>query len=126
MLTEKTMAVIPPTGSSAPLEYESSMQALLKFVPAHEIPSSEDLYSAELLENHLAALGEPPLSLIAVGDIMIGGRARRRIKEYGPDYPFSAVQPILRRAPIVLGNLEGPLAQKAPKQNRNFSYRVRP
>ena len=113
-------------GSSAHPEYESRMQTLLKFVPAHEIPSSEDLFSAELLESHLAALGEPLLSLIAVGDIMLGGRTRRRIREHGRDYPFSAVLPILQRAPIVLGNLEGPLAQKAQKQNRNFSYRVKP
>jgi poly-gamma-glutamate capsule biosynthesis protein CapA/YwtB (metallophosphatase superfamily) len=126
MLTEKITPLLPVIGSSAPSEYESRLQTLLKFVPAHEIPASEDLFSAELLENHLAALGEPPLSLIAVGDIMLGGRARRPIKEHGRDYPFSAVQPILRRAPIVLGNLEGPLAQKAQKQNRNFSYRVRP
>jgi poly-gamma-glutamate capsule biosynthesis protein CapA/YwtB (metallophosphatase superfamily) len=126
MLTEKITPSRPAIGSCAPPEYEPRMQALLKFVPTHEIPSSEDLFSAELLESHLAALGEPPLSLIAVGDIMIGGRARRRIKEHGRDYPFGAVLPILQRAPIVLGNLEGPLAQKAPKQNRNFSYRVRP
>ena len=126
MLPEHKPATITPIGSSAHREYESRMQTLLKFVPAHEIPSSEDLFSAELLENHLAALGEPPLSLIAVGDIMLGGRARRRIREYGRDYPFSAVLPILQRAPIVLGNLEGPLAQKAQKQNRNFSYRVKP
>jgi poly-gamma-glutamate capsule biosynthesis protein CapA/YwtB (metallophosphatase superfamily) len=57
---------------------------------------------------------------------MLGGRTRRRIREHGRDYPFSAVLPILQRAPIVLGNLEGPLAQKAQKQNRNFSYRVKP
>jgi poly-gamma-glutamate capsule biosynthesis protein CapA/YwtB (metallophosphatase superfamily) len=127
MLTEKKAALIPPIDSSPQhRDYESRMQTLLKFVPAHEIPASEDLFSAELLENHLAALGEPPLSLIAVGDIMLGGRARRRIREYGRDYPFSAVLPILQRAPIVMGNLEGPLAQKAQKQNRNFSYRVKP
>ena len=124
MLSEDKTALT--LGSSAHPEYESRMQTLLKFVPAHEIPSSEDLFSAELLENHLAALGEPPLSLIAVGDIMLGGRTRRRIREHGRDYPFSAVLPILQRAPIVLGNLEGPLAQKAQKHNRNFSYRVKP
>ena len=124
MLSEDKTALT--LGSSAHPEYESRMQTLLKFVPAHEIPSSEDLFSAELLESHLAALGEPPLSLIAVGDIMLGGRTRRRIREHGRDYPFSAVLPILQRAPIVLGNLEGPLAQKAQKQNRNFSYRVKP
>jgi poly-gamma-glutamate capsule biosynthesis protein CapA/YwtB (metallophosphatase superfamily) len=124
MLSEDKTALT--LASSAHPEYESRMQTLLKFVPAHEIPSSEDLFSAELLESHLAALGEPPLSLIAVGDIMLGGRTRRRIREHGRDYPFSAVLPILQRAPIVLGNLEGPLAQKAQKQNRNFSYRVKP
>ena len=80
MLTEKITPLLPVIGSSAPSEYESRLQTLLKFVPAHEIPASEDLFSAELLENHLAALGEPPLSLIAVGDIMLGGRARRPIK----------------------------------------------
>src|SRR5712692_8418554 len=31
---------------------------------------------------------------------------------------------LLRRAPIVLGNLEGPFAEKVRKQQRNFSYRV--
>src|SRR5205085_6451875 len=31
-----------------------------------------------------------------------------------------------RRAPIVAGNLEGPFAKKARRQQRNFSYRVKP
>jgi poly-gamma-glutamate capsule biosynthesis protein CapA/YwtB (metallophosphatase superfamily) len=126
MPTERIRELMPPIASSAPAENESHMPTLLKFVPPHEIPASEDLFSAEVLEDHLAALGEPALSLIAVGDIMLGGRARRRIKEYGRDYPFGAVLPILQRTPIVLGNLEGPLAQKAQKLDRNFSYRVKP
>src|SRR6202140_4572534 len=126
MPTKQIKELTPAMASSAPAEYESGMQTLFKFVPPHEIPASEDLFSADVLENHLAALGEPPLSLVAVGDIMLGGRARRRIKEYGRDYPFGAVLPILQRTPIVLGNLEGPLAQKAQKLDRNFSYRVKP
>jgi hypothetical protein len=124
MLTEKTNKLVLPISSA--VEYEAGVQTLLRFVPSNEIPISEDLFSADLLDGHLASLREPPLSLIVVGDIMLGGRARRRIKEQGRDYPFSAVLPILRRAPIVLGNLEGPLAQKAQKVNRNFSYRVKP
>src|SRR3981081_1852433 len=126
MLTEKIDQLASPIRSSAPLDYEARMQTLLRFVPSKEVPVSEDLFSADLLENHLATLGEPPLSLIVVGDIMLGGRARHRIKEHGRDYPFGAVLPILQRAPIVLGNLEGPLAQKAQKLDRNFSYRVKP
>jgi Bacterial capsule synthesis protein PGA_cap len=100
------------------------LQALLKHVSLDEIPSSVDLLSGRALEEQLSALGEPPPSLIVVGDIMLGGRAKKAVAEFGPDYPFDGVLPLLRRAPIVLGNLEGPFADKARKQQRNFSYRV--
>src|SRR3982074_1477187 len=126
MLTEKIDQLASPISSSAPLDYEARMQTLLRFVPSKEVPVSEDLFSPDLLENHLVTLGEPPLSLIVVGDIMLGGRARHRIKEHGRDYPFGAVLPILQRAPIVLRNLEGPLAQKAQKLDPHVSYRVKP
>jgi poly-gamma-glutamate capsule biosynthesis protein CapA/YwtB (metallophosphatase superfamily) len=101
-----------------------ALQALMKHVSMDDIPVSVDLLSGRVLEEQLSTLGEPPPSVIAVGDIMLGGRARRAVSEFGPDYPFDGVSPLFRRAPIVLGNLEGPLAQKARKQPRNFSYRV--
>jgi poly-gamma-glutamate capsule biosynthesis protein CapA/YwtB (metallophosphatase superfamily) len=101
-----------------------AMEALLKHVSPDEIPSSADLLSGSVLEERLSVLSEPPPSLIAVGDIMLGGRAKNAVAEFGPDYPFDGVLPLLRRAPIVLGNLEGPFAEKARRQQRNFSYRV--
>ena len=101
-----------------------ALQALLKHVSADEIPSSVDLLSGRDLEEQISALRESPPSVIAVGDIMLGGRAKKAVAEFGPDYPFDGVLPLLRRAPIVLGNLEGPFAEKARKQQRNFSYRV--
>ncbi|GAC1670130.1 MAG: CapA family protein [Candidatus Acidiferrum sp.] len=97
---------------------------MLKHVSFDEIPSSVDLLSGKELEEQISALGEPPPSVIVVGDIMLGGRAKNAVAEFGPDYPFDGVLPLLRRAPIVLGNLEGPFAEKARKQRRNFSYRV--
>ena len=100
------------------------MEALLKHVSGDRIPASTDLLSKRELEEQISALEEPPPSVIAVGDIMLGGRAKKTVAEYGPDYPFDAVLPLLRSAPIVLGNLEGPFAHKARKQPRNFSYRV--
>src|SRR2546430_8575526 len=48
----------------------------------------------------------------------------RSIIEHGADYPFAAVLPLLRQSAIVVGNLEGPFAEKARKLRRNFSYRV--
>ena len=108
------------------LESSSALRGLLKHVPLDDIPETQDLHSAESLEQYLSALREPPLSLVAVGDIMLGGRAKQSIAESGPDYPFRATLPILRRAAIGLGNLEGPLARVAERQDRNFSYRVNP
>jgi hypothetical protein len=101
-----------------------ALQALLKHVSIDEIPSSRDLLSGRDLEEQISALDEPPPSVIAVGDIMLGGRAKKAVAEFGPDYPFDGVLPLLRKAPIVLGNLEGPFAEKARRQERNFSYRV--
>src|SRR5882672_2154264 len=97
-----------------------ALQVLLKHVSIDEIPSSADLLSRRDLDEQISALGEPPPSVIVAGDIMLGGRARKAVTELGPDYPFDGVLPLLRRAPIVLGNLEGPLAEKARKQQRNF------
>jgi poly-gamma-glutamate capsule biosynthesis protein CapA/YwtB (metallophosphatase superfamily) len=117
---------IPPSASLPVDQYESNMHVLLKRAPPEEIPAEEDLYTEESLQRHLDTLCEPPLSLITVGDIMLGGRAKRAVAEHGADYPFAEVLPVLRRAPVVLASLEGPLALKARRQHRNHSYRVNP
>ena len=100
------------------------MRSLLRYVTPADIPPSEDLCSAADLEESLA--GDAQLSLLATGDIMIGGRAKRVVATHGAVHLFEAVLPILRRAPIVLGNLEGPIARKARREERNHSYRLKP
>ena len=107
---------IPPDEIAFPAAESLHMRALLKYVGPNEIPKSEDLLSGQALERHLNALGEPRLSLIVVGDIMLGGRTSKVVAEHGADYPFGAVLPMLRRASLVLGNLEGPFAQKAGRE----------
>jgi len=72
------------------------------------------------------SLGEPPLSLIAAGDLMLGARARRVIAENGADYAFESVRPLFQRSRAGLANLEGPFAAKARKVQRRHSYRVHP
>src|SRR5881296_2163514 len=105
---------------------DRDMQILLRHVSPEEIPASEDLYSAAELGAHLAALDEPPFSLIVVGDIMLGDHTRNALKRGGIDYPFEAILPLLKSASIVLGNLEGPLARMSAREVRNYSYRVNP
>jgi poly-gamma-glutamate capsule biosynthesis protein CapA/YwtB (metallophosphatase superfamily) len=99
---------------------------LLKHVPPDDLAGADELLDGPGLARHLLTEGAGPYSLLAVGDIMLGGRARRPMLEHGVDYPFRGVQPLLDRSAIVLGNLEGPLAARARKKERNFSYRVRP
>jgi poly-gamma-glutamate capsule biosynthesis protein CapA/YwtB (metallophosphatase superfamily) len=101
-----------------------AVQGMLKHVAREEIPDSRDLCTAATLDAELGSASE--FSLLAVGDIMLDGRARQAIARQGGDYPFAAVLPLLRRAAIVLGNLEGPFARIAPRQQRTHSYRVAP
>jgi poly-gamma-glutamate capsule biosynthesis protein CapA/YwtB (metallophosphatase superfamily) len=104
----------------------AAVQGMLKHVAREDIPDSRDIYTAAALEAELAARPAQDFSLVAVGDIMLGGRARDVLAERGADYSFEAVRPLLRRAPLVLGNLEGPFARIAPRESRNHSYRVDP
>ena len=112
----------------APIEADlaAALPGLLKHVAREEIPDSQDLFTAAGLEADLRARNDPGLSVIAVGDVMLDGRGKKVVAERGADYPFEAVLPLLRRAPIVLGNLEGPLARTARRERRNHSYRVDP
>jgi poly-gamma-glutamate capsule biosynthesis protein CapA/YwtB (metallophosphatase superfamily) len=96
-------------------------------VPAADVPGIGELFDrADELEMHLCGCGDQYYSLIAVGDIMLAGRATKSITQQGADYPFAATLPLLRRASTVVGNLEGPFAQRAALQHRNHAYRVHP
>jgi poly-gamma-glutamate capsule biosynthesis protein CapA/YwtB (metallophosphatase superfamily) len=111
---------IPPIDSSL------QMQRLLRRVPLEEIPDSSDILSAAELQHQLERSDDGMISLLAVGDIMLGGRSRRVIAARGVGYPFEAVMPLLNRASVVMGNLEGPFARMARRQERNFAYRMNP
>jgi poly-gamma-glutamate capsule biosynthesis protein CapA/YwtB (metallophosphatase superfamily) len=117
---------VPVGAASIAADLAAALAGLLRHVAREEIPDSEDLVGARDLEADVRARHEPDLSLLVVGDIMLDGRARAVVAERGADYPFAAVLPLLRRAPIVLGNLEGPFARVARPERRNHSYRVHP
>lgn len=102
------------------------LSRLLRHVGPEEIPASDELMSSEELECNLRDRAEDPFSLVAVGDVMLGGRLTRVIAENDEDYPFAGVRPLLRKAQILVGNLEGPFARVARRQERNFSYCVHP
>ena len=49
------------------------------------------------------------ITIVAVGDIMLGGTAAEILIREGYDYPFKQVAGLLSNADTVIGNLEGPL-----------------
>lgn len=118
--------VASPSTAGGPHVDPDAPQPWCRHVSEDDIPPSTELLGADTLASTLASYPDLNLSLIAVGDIMLGGRSRNKIKMYGDDYPLAAAVPLLRSAPIVLGNLEGPFANHARRQERHFSYRVHP
>lgn len=86
--------------------------------PSIIVPAPGEVTSPAAIEPGPAAL-----QLAAVGDIMLGGSAVPELRREGYDYPFLLVQPILRQADVVFGNLEGPLTdagQAAPDKRYVF------
>src|SRR5947209_795321 len=73
-------------------------ESILKHLRPDEIPPTADVLYGESLTAHLAAARTRPFTLLAVGDIMMGARASRTIRERGADYPFAGVMPLLARA----------------------------
>lgn len=77
------------------------------------IPSTLLLLNActDEIEKSEYTLNQPEnsITLVAVGDIMLGGSAQQVLLKEGYHYPFKNVAPLLANTDIVIGNLEGPL-----------------
>ncbi|RDH83127.1 MAG: capsular biosynthesis protein [endosymbiont of Galathealinum brachiosum] len=54
-------------------------------------------------------LPQTSITIVAVGDIMLGGTAQEILMEEGYDYPFKNVKSLFTDTDIAIGNLEGPL-----------------
>jgi poly-gamma-glutamate synthesis protein (capsule biosynthesis protein) len=68
-----------------------------------------------------------PLRVIAVGDIMLDGTSRPVLAQNGYDYAFAGVKHLFGNAPIVFGNLEGPLTERGTaEQDKTFTFRSPP
>jgi len=66
------------------------------------------------------------VSIMAVGDIMMGASLEPAIKQNGPDHPFARTAPILSRADIAIGNLEAPFGTKGKPFKKRFTFLVPP
>ncbi len=72
-----------------------------------------------------APLSEGSFTMFAAGDIMLGRGVGKFLKNAGPEYPFQAMQALVRSADIAFANLESPLTPAGllvhPKNRKIFS-----
>jgi poly-gamma-glutamate synthesis protein (capsule biosynthesis protein) len=66
------------------------------------------------------------ITMIAVGDIMLGGTATPELARFGYDYPFEKIRSLLRKADVAFGNLEGPLTTRGEAQRKRYTFRSPP
>lgn len=67
------------------------------------------------------------VSIAAVGDIMLGGKAEAFLERKGYDYPFAATAHLLRGVDIAIGNLETPLTDRGgPQVDKTYLFRNPP
>jgi poly-gamma-glutamate synthesis protein (capsule biosynthesis protein) len=66
------------------------------------------------------------VTILAVGDVMMGASMEPAIREHGPDHPFAGTAPAIRRADIAICNLEAPFGTKGKPFKKRFTFLVPP
>jgi poly-gamma-glutamate synthesis protein (capsule biosynthesis protein) len=80
-------------------------------------------------EKKAAEIPEQPkvISVVAVGDIMLGGKGQSRFEKEGYDFPFFATRDLFQAGDIVIGNLETALTEKGtPFPDKKYLFRNSP
>ncbi|MBI2427010.1 MAG: CapA family protein [Candidatus Kerfeldbacteria bacterium] len=64
-----------------------------------------------------------PLSILAVGDIMLGRYVQTLMEQRGEDYPFEKIGDLFTSHDVVLANLEGPIIDGPKTPNNSLIFR---
>jgi len=62
------------------------------------------------------------VSVVSVGDILLGNASSAELANQGYDWSFEHVQPLLGSADLVIGNLAAPITTSTKKQARDKDY----
>lgn len=64
-----------------------------------------------------------PISILAVGDIMLGRYVQTLMEQRGEDYPFEKIEDLFDGHDVVLANLEGPIQDGPKTPNNSLTFR---
>jgi poly-gamma-glutamate capsule biosynthesis protein CapA/YwtB (metallophosphatase superfamily) len=71
---------------------------------------------AEQIRQGVALEAERPISLVAVGDVMLGRGVGRQIEAHSPQYPFLQTRELIGQADVAFANLESPITSQGVPQ----------
>jgi poly-gamma-glutamate synthesis protein (capsule biosynthesis protein) len=112
--------------------HASQKQRLLSMLPLLAVVGlaaggcGPDVYKPGELPAELYQKKPGQQTIVLVGDIMTWDRTAEYLEEHGAGYPFAATAPLLREADLTVGNLEGPVAEKAELSKSRYPYKVPP
>jgi len=66
------------------------------------------------------------IELVAVGDVMLARGVGKKIREFGPNYPFRKIQEIISQADIAFCNLECAVSPDATGKSKGNVFCVKP
>lgn len=71
------------------------------------------------------SVGGSTVSVVSVGDILLGSSSAAQLAEKGYDWPFEHVRPLLGNADLVIGNLAAPITTRTKKLAQDdYSYKL--
>lgn len=82
---------------------------------AFAVASIAGMFPAHMLTYQAPPLPEAGATVLFGGDMMFDRSVRLAIDEKGGDYIFSCIDPVLRGADVVVGNLEGPITSTSSR-----------
>ena len=95
----------------------------------HSIPTQLEAPKFTLKRSYRLPLKierRPVVSVIGVGDILLGARATMLINNHGVDYPFDSTRSVLEGGDITIGNLEAPFTKRGEPFDKKYTFRVNP
>lgn len=66
------------------------------------------------------------IELVAVGDVMLARGVNKKIKQFGPTYPFRKIQEIISKADIAFCNLECAISLRASGKFEHNNFCIKP
>ena len=122
------VSTVPAEATAPPLAVEATAEARApRFTP--QLTRERSSAQPPQATRERSSAGPPPraeITLAAVGDLMLARDVVVLMRERGVLYPFARVLPLFDGADVLVGNLEGTLADRGEPLEKRYTFRAPP